>query len=581
MFKKGLKFTRWYKDIDFVITDIEWERIFLKFKVETKYKGDVQFALVKVYRQAEGEEAKEEFVGLKTFIPKVQIIERVDVGYESFDEGCYSFEINVANVDEGEFLDNGGWRLAAFIEGGLTFVNTTSDVAYAMEDMDKVYKYGRNKYAYNVTFSVNNIEDKKLEFIMYSYFLKKNDSWKTRNYVYEANTKLGKLKRARYSIIIFGINLVYKLLSNIFSKNGRRILFMSETKDAITGNLKYIDRRIKERGLDRKFKISYSFRKAVSDHQSVFSWVKLVVNVAKQDYIFVDDYSTVFGFLKLHKNTKLIQVWHAGEGFKSVGYSRFGKKMTPYPKGSSHKVNTNVLVGSKKLIKVYEEVFGVEREKILPVGMPRLDDFLNEEKIDEFKTKFYSEYPNLLNKKIILFAPTFRGGGQKNAYYNYARIDLRRIYDFCGNDKCFLIKMHPFVIKDVEIPKEYADRIFNFRDYPNINDLYYVTDVLITDYSSNYYEYALMKKPMLFYTYDREIYELTRGVHRSVKDNAPGKICDTFDELMYSLENEDYDFEKSVQFVEEQFRDYDGKASDRVIDQILMKGKSQNATEKI
>ena len=108
MFKKGLKFTRWYKDIDFVITDIEWERIFLKFKVETKYKGDVQFALVKVYRQAEGEEAKEEFVGLKTFIPKVQIIERVDVGYESFDEGCYSFEINVANVDEGEFLDNGG-----------------------------------------------------------------------------------------------------------------------------------------------------------------------------------------------------------------------------------------------------------------------------------------------------------------------------------------------------------------------------------------------------------------------------------------------------------------------------------------
>ena len=74
---------------------------------------------------------------------------------------------------------------------------------------------------------------------------------------------------------------------------------------------------------------------------------------------------------------------------------------------------------------------------------------------------------------------------------------------------------------------------------------------------------------MLFYTYDREIYELTRGVHRSVKDNAPGKVCDTFDELMYALENETYDFEKSVQFVKDQFGDYDGKAADRTIDLIL------------
>ena len=129
--------------------------------------------------------------------------------------------------------------------------------------------------------------------------------------------------------------------------------------------------------------------------------------------------------------------------------------------------------------------------------------------------------------------------------------------------------MHPFVIEDVEIPKEYESRIFNFKDYPNINYLYYITDILITDYSSNYYEYALMNKPMLFYTYDREIYELTRGVHRSVKDNAPGKVCDTFDELMYALENETYDFEKSVQFVKDQFGDYDGKAADRTIDLIL------------
>jgi CDP-ribitol ribitolphosphotransferase len=57
--------------------------------------------------------------------------------------------------------------------------------------------------------------------------------------------------------------------------------------------------------------------------------------------------------------------------------------------------------------------------------------------------------------------------------------------------------------------------------------------------SINYYEFSLMKKPILFYTYDREIYELTRGVYRKVKENAPGKVCDTFSELLNALSNED------------------------------------------
>ena len=81
---------------------------------------------------------------------------------------------------------------------------------------------------------------------------------------------------------------------------------MSETKDRITGNLEYIDRRMRERGLDKEFKISHSFRKAVSNKQSTISWVKLILEISMQDYIFVDDYTAVFGFLKLDKSTRLI-----------------------------------------------------------------------------------------------------------------------------------------------------------------------------------------------------------------------------------------------------------------------------------
>ena len=187
------------------------------------------------------------------------------------------------------------------------------------------------------------------------------------------------------------------------------------------------------------------------------------------------------------------------------------------------------------------------------------------------KNEFYKEYPNLQSKKIILFAPTYRGDGQKTANYNYDWLDLKEIYDFCGEEYVFLVKMHPFVDDPIQIPQEYQNRIMDFASYPNINDLYYVTEILITDYSSNYFEYSLMERPILFYTPDREVYELSRGVHRSVKECAPGKVCDTFEEMMRALRNKDYEIEKVHQFVKDNYDEYDGHAADKAIDAILLK----------
>ena len=117
--------------------------------------------------------------------------------------------------------------------------------------------------------------------------------------------------------------------------------------------------------------------------------------------------------------------------------------------------------------------------------------------------------------------------------------------------------------------EKYKDRIVDFSSYPNINDLYYITDVLITDYSSNYYEYSLLKRPVVFFTPDRELYELSRGVHRSVKESAPGKVCDTFEEMMQALREEDYEVEKIYKFVEKNFANYDGHATDKVIKKLF------------
>ena len=551
----------------FIITDLSWERIFLNFTIEVDCADDVTFQLRRFNRKEKIKRTKTELKVEYNLISR----ETLEIDYEKKEGNVYTFSLNIAAIKGRSFINNGKWHILAITPEGKHICSVTPAVAYKAEDNSRVFEYYGGKYCYNMTFSSYTEDEENLTFVMGSAFMIMNDKWYKRKYVKEARTLPGKFQRAYMSAVIFLIKVYYQIAEHLLPKRGKNILFMSETKDYLWGNLLFIDQRLRERGLDKDFKITHSCRKSVGQHKSAFSWLKVVTEIARQDFIFIDDYAPIFGFLNLNKRTKLIQVWHAGEGFKAVGYCRFGKSGSPFPVGSCHKKYDYVLTGSRKLNRVFEEVFGIEKDAFLPVGMARLDGFLEPRRIAEFRKGFYEQYPGFEDRKIILFAPTFRGTGQKTAYYDYSQLDLAQLYEFCGEEYVFLIKMHPFVHEAITIPGEFQDRIIDFSDYPTINDLYYVTELLITDYSSNYFEYALMEKPVLFFTYDRELYELTRGVHRSVKDSAPGKVCDTFGELMDALKTRDFEEEKIHQFVKDNFSEYDGHASDRVIDQILIK----------
>jgi CDP-ribitol ribitolphosphotransferase len=181
-----------------------------------------------------------------------------------------------------------------------------------------------------------------------------------------------------------------------------------------------------------------------------------------------------------------------------------------------------------------------------------------------------ADYPHLAGKRILLFAPTFRGRGNTSAYYDYERIDFGQLYEACGTDSVVLFRMHHFVRTPVPIPPEYADRLFDFRSYPDTNDLLHVTDVLITDYSSVVYEFSLLDRPMLFFAYDKEVYSATRGFHRDFDATAPGKVCETMDDLVKAIEERDFDTWKIEAFRRENFDVVDTNSADRVIDWLIL-----------
>ena len=545
----------------FFVENVQWERVFLHLQISSCVPDQVVFFLERLEGMKQNETDR---------VDRARVVERVPLPWDSYEDGVYSFCCNITAMNGRTFLNNGIWRISAETNHNVYVVYASFSLAYHFDEYTRMFRYGNNQYAYTVLFTSATENEKYLWFLMHSFFMIRNDDWRKHHWLSESKTFKGKRKKLKEKITKSGVDKVYQFYNHVYPKRGHRVLMMSETRDKLWGNLKAIDDAIKRRGLDKQFEMDYSFRKAVGKKKVISEWVRVLKKIAKADYIFIDDYAPLFSYLNLSHKTKLIQVWHAGEGFKAVGYARFGKASSPRPTDNCHKKNDYVLTGSPKLNHVFEEVFGIEKSAFLPVGMPRLDGFLDQQRIEKFKETFYRQYPELKEKKVILFAPTYRGTDQKHAYYDYSWLDFQQIHEFCGSEYAFVLKMHPFVEEKAEIPPEYSSNIFDMSEYPDINSLYYITDLLITDYSSNFYEYALMRRPMLFYTPDREIYELSRGVHRSVKENAPGKVCDTFEEMMDALRSGDFEEEKAKQFVKDNFANFDGHAADRAIDRILL-----------
>ncbi|KLD61643.1 hypothetical protein WP50_00660, partial [Lactiplantibacillus plantarum] len=96
-------------------------------------------------------------------------------------------------------------------------------------------------------------------------------------------------------------------------------------------------------------------------------------------------------------------------------------------------------------------------DKIQPLGIPRTDIFFDEPKKQAIRERLAHDLPFIKGKKVILFAPTFRGNGQQSAYYPFEMLNFRAIYEALHEDYVFLLKIHPFVQNKPTLPYEYSD----------------------------------------------------------------------------------------------------------------------------
>lgn len=278
--------------------------------------------------------------------------------------------------------------------------------------------------------------------------------------------------------------------------------------------------------------------------------------------IVTDDYNRYLRHFQLRQSQRVVQLWHACGAFKKFGQR--GTNMSIAADHAYHAQYNIVAVSSDKIRGIYADAFNIDVHKVKALGCPRTDMFYDEEWMQQTKEKVYQVYPQFKDRYVIIYAPTFRDIGDDRTQFK-PDLDFDQLSEDLLPDQVLVVCPHP-VMKNRIVEKEY-DNIMVVRDF-STNDMMLVSDMLITDYSSVIFEYALLRKPIAFYCYD--LLNYNRGFYLNYPDDLPGEVYENQKDLTAYLTSEDRDVltEKYDMFLDKYMSACDGHSCERIADMI-------------
>ena len=246
-------------------------------------------------------------------------------------------------------------------------------------------------------------------------------------------------------------------------------------------------------------------------------------------------------FLKKRNGQRVLQTWH-GTALKKIGYNVYTKE----ERGILYrwfgfdwiahisKISDVWVSGSRYMTSIYRESFKYTKE-IAEIGTPRNDIFF--QKRPEIDQKIRTRYRIEQNKKILLYAPTFRA----DLSFTYYDVDLdyivRKFEEMTGNDYVVMLRLHPNLLsKTSDFSRLFSDKYINVSSYPDMQELLYITDVLVTDYSSSMFDFMYLKRPVIMYVPDRDTYN--RGFYLDI-DILPFVVINNNSEIERKLSDFD------------------------------------------
>lgn len=186
---------------------------------------------------------------------------------------------------------------------------------------------------------------------------------------------------------------------------------------------------------------------------------------------------------------------------------------------------------------LYQRAFNVKAGSMLLSGLPRNDELYH---VDEKKTAEMRARLNIPDgKKVLFYAPTWRESKDGGKTYGLTPpVDFVKWEKELGEEYVLLFRAHHFTTQHMKI--DFNDFVRDASDYPDINVLLIASDILISDYSATIFDYCVLERPIISFTYDYEDYKKSRGLYIDLPTELPCGIVKTEDEVISQIKTMDF-----------------------------------------
>jgi CDP-glycerol glycerophosphotransferase (TagB/SpsB family) len=365
--------------------------------------------------------------------------------------------------------------------------------------------------------------------------------------------------------------------------NEKMVFFESFLGKNYSGNPKYIYEQMINMHEFNGFTFVWSYS---GEDTSVIPGNPKIVNrdsMEYYEYLAKSKYwvsNIIFPVQKKREGNIYLQTWH-GTPLKKLGFDIEidGPETLARENFYIESRNWDYLIAANNYSSnIFKRAFKFDKH-MFEVGYPANDLFYrNREELNKIHHKIKRNIGIPEGKKILLYAPTWRDDEMTGSWDHTfeLKFDLNRFYENLKDDYVLVLRMHHLVGDNMEIDDRFKNFVYDCSKYDDIQELYSISDVLITDYSSVFFDFANTKKPILFYAYDFKKYkDEIRGFYLDMKKDLPGPVLENDKDLLDAIININQ-IKTTYKKKYEEFHELycgieDGKASKKIIEKVFQR----------
>lgn len=354
--------------------------------------------------------------------------------------------------------------------------------------------------------------------------------------------------------IILGFFYPFAILQKV---HPNRITFISLEHDNLAKDFKLLHEKLQACNQYELKTVLFKFKPTLLGNiRYGLACIRQLFAIHSSRLVVIDYNNFVVSRFPHRKEIKVLQLWHATGALK-----KFGNDVN---RDYCIKHYDYTIANSDFFKPLYAQAFNLPEDHVMVTGIPNNDKIFRQEFVDETRQRLFKKYPMLVGKKVVMYAPTFRG--RISTEFKEAKIDLGVVHQNLGDDYIIIYKAHPLISDS-----KYSDNpnVLFIKD-ELISSLFCVTDILVSDYSAITIDWMAFGKPAIAYVPDLKKYSKKPGLTIDYVKEYPGQVVKNENKLVSAIIDCDEESERKrrFKFTKKMYNYVDGKATERVLNLI-------------